>query len=203
MNTLRRDPGMRNAWGLSIQKGWDAIYHSEGVVGAAIFAMGDYCIQRPDGFVYGASFGQWGLIDSWYREKPELWLTRKGYSPVKLPDKEIAVPVNGMPLAVRVENRYNNTNLQDILFRWSVGEERGECYGPVAAPFQTGALLFPVRDWKEGETLCISAYEKNGFCADSYELKLTGRMTEEDPSVWMRRDGNVTGSSMPKQTKGF
>lgn len=106
---------------------------------------------------------------------------------------------NGMPLAVRVENRYNNTNLQDILFRWSVGEERGECYGPVAAPFQTGALLFPVRDWKEGETLCISAYEKNGFCADSYELKLTGRMTERVIVSGKRKTGILTVTNSAKE----
>lgn len=37
--TLRRDPGIRNAWGKSVRRGWDAIYSSSGTVGAAIFAM--------------------------------------------------------------------------------------------------------------------------------------------------------------------
>lgn len=170
METLRRDPGMRNAWGLSIQKGWEALYDADGVVGAAIFAMGDYYIQRPGGDVYAASFGQWGLIDAWYREKPELWLVKKGYSPVKLPDKRVAKPLPGTPLAIRVRNRYNNTSLKEILFRWRVGEACGEFYGPDTAPSQIGALVFPEREWKDGERLHIEACEKNGFTVDAYEL---------------------------------
>lgn len=172
MDTLRRDPGMRNAWGLSVQKGWDALYEADGVVGAAIFAMGDYCIQRPDGNVYAAGFGQWGLLDSWYREKPELWLTKKGYSPVKLPDKRIEKPLPGMPLAIWVKNRYNNTNLQDILFKWQVGDEQGQFFGPNVAPAQAGAIVFPEREWKDGERLYISVCEKSGFVVDAYELTI-------------------------------
>lgn len=170
LNTLRRDPGMRNAWGMSVKKGWDALYNAEGVIGSAIFAMSDYYIQRPCGDVYASSFGQWGLIDAWDREKPELWLTKKGYSPVKLPDKRIARPLPGMPMAIWVQNRYNNTNLKDIRFQWSAGSDSGELFGSDTAPGQCGAIVLPVRDWKDGEKLLISVFEKNGFQADSYEL---------------------------------
>lgn len=170
METLRRDPGMRNAWGMSIKKGWDALYDADGVIGSAIFAMGDYYIQRPGGDVYAASFGQWGLIDAWCREKPELWLTKKSYSPVKLPDKKINLPLPGTPMAIWVKNRYNNTSLNEIRFSWRVGEERGEFAGPDVAPGHSGAITFPLRDWKNGEHLFIAAYEKNGFLVDEYDL---------------------------------
>lgn len=170
MHTLRLDPNIRNAWGLSVQKGWDALYEADGVVGVAIFAMGDYYIQRPGGEVFAASYGQWGLVDGWYREKPELWLTKKAFSPVKLPDKTVKKPMPGTPLAIWVKNRYSNTNLQDILFKWSVGEENGEFYGPNVAPAHAGAILMPARDWKDGEILSIAVYEKSGFLVDAYEL---------------------------------
>lgn len=170
MHTLRLDPNIRNAWGLSVQKGWDALYDADGVIGAAIFAMGDYYIQRPGGDVYAASYGQWGLVDAWCREKPELWLTRKAFSPVKLPDKAVARPQTGFPLAIWVKNRYNNTNLQDILFKWRAGEDCGEFYGPNVAPAQAGAILLPARNWADGEKLYISAYEESGTQVDAYEL---------------------------------
>ena len=148
---------------MSVKKGWDALYNAEGVIGSAIFAMSDYYIQRPDGDVYASSFGQWGLIDAWDREKPELWLTKKGYSPVKLPDKRIARPLPGMPMAIRVQNRYNNTNLKDIRFQWSAGSDSGELFGSDTAPGQCGAIVLPVRDWKDGEKLFISVFEENGL----------------------------------------
>lgn len=170
MMTLRRNPGMRNAWGLSVNKGWDALYDADGVVGAAIFAMSDYYIQRPDGNVFAASYGQWGLVDAWDRAKPELWLTKKGYSPVKLPGKNIAKPLPGMPMALWIKNRYNNTNLNTIRFQWQAGSDSGEVYGPNAAPGQGGALLLPVRNWADGEKLYIAAYDKDGFMVDACEL---------------------------------
>lgn len=170
MNTLRRDPGMRNAWGLSIKKGWDALYDADGVVGCAIFAMGDYYIERPAGDIFAASYGQWGLVDAWRREKPELWLARKSYSPVRLPDKRIDKPYPGMPLAIWVRNRYNHTSLNRILFRWHAGEDSGEFWGPDVGPGHGGAIIFPVRNWKDGEYLSISVYEESGFLTDHYHL---------------------------------
>lgn len=169
MKTLRRDPAIRNAWGESIRRGWEAIYDSEGVVGCAIFALDDYVILRPQG-VYASSYGQWGLIDTWLRDKPELWLTRKGYSPVKLPDKQVRKPAEGMALTVPVKNRYNHTNLQELTFVWSVGEEKGQMQGPCVAPSHNGALILPARGWKDGELLKIEVYEKDSRRIDEYEL---------------------------------
>lgn len=49
LGTLQRDPGIRNAWGLSVKKGWDALYEAKGVVGTGIFALGDFVMMLPDG----------------------------------------------------------------------------------------------------------------------------------------------------------
>ena len=198
MHTLRLDPNIRNAWGLSVQKGWETLYEADGVVGVAIFAMGDYYIQRPAGDVFAASYGQWGLVDAWYREKPELWLTRKAFSPVKLPDKNVKKPLPGMPLAIWVKNRYSNTNLQDILFKWRVGDESGEFPGPNVAPGHGGAIVLPARNWADGEILSISAYEKSGFQVDVYELtvgeetkKRSFCKTSEDAPVLTENDKTI------------
>lgn len=225
MHTLRLDPNIRNAWGLSVQKGWDALYEADGVVGVAIFAMGDYYIQRPDGDAFAASYGQWGLVDGWYREKPELWLTRKAFSPVKLPDKNVSKPVPAAPLAIWVKNRYSNTSLQDVLFKWRVGTENGELYGPNVAPGQGGAILLPARNWADGEKLCVEAYEKSGFLVDAYELtvgketvkrtfrktsSLTPDVTETEQNIhisgkdfqitFSRETGLMTGGSFHGET---
>jgi hypothetical protein len=198
VKTLKRDPGIRNAWGLSIQKGWDALYIADGVVGAAIFAMGDYTIQRPEGDVFAAAFGQWGLIDSWNREKPELWLTKKAYSPVKLPEKEIANPGESKALLIPVGNRYNNTNLCEVTFRWSVGDESHEMNGPEVAPGKSGCLELPDRAWTDGDILHITVLGSDGVMVDEYQIvigKIKPPMfiseSPDSPPTVTEKDGSI------------
>ncbi len=170
LKQIKRDPNIRNAWGLSIQKGWEALYEADGVVGTAIFAMGDFTIFRPDGSVFGREFGQWGLIDTWLREKPELWLVKKAYSPVRIRDKYVDNPGSGMKLCIPVKNRYNNTNLNELIFKWNIGSEQGTVSQLDVNPGHKGLLELPARQWKDGETVEISIYEESGMLVDKYAL---------------------------------
>ena len=180
LDTIRRDPGIRNAWGESVRRGWNAIYPSAGTVGAAIFAMSDMLLFRPGGDIGGWQYGQWGLLDAWLREKPELWLTKKAYSPVKLPDKAIEKPQKGLPLAIPVQNRFNHTNLSEIRFAWKVVSgghsetepSAGDCMGPSTAPGFLGVLLLPERDYHAGDVVEIRIFDRQDQEIDFYQLEI-------------------------------
>ena len=81
LDTLRRDPGVRNFWGESIQRFGDKFLAAEGCLGGSIWAGIDEVFLMPEG---PAGYGPWGIIDGWRREKPEYWLTRKAYSPIRV-----------------------------------------------------------------------------------------------------------------------
>ncbi|MCL2058662.1 MAG: hypothetical protein FWH01_06335 [Oscillospiraceae bacterium] len=138
---LRRDEGSRDFWGESIKRFWDKIYDTKGALGAAIWGGIDevwFCRDHPD------STSEWGIIDGYRRKKPEFWLTKRGYSPIRIetsgdganahsepgeenahsePSSAMALgnPGHDAPLRVSVYNRYNHTNLNELTIRWSVG----------------------------------------------------------------------------------
>lgn len=151
LGTLKRDPGIRNAWGDSIEKGWNALYPAKGVAGVSVFALGDFIMMSEDGKIANASFGQWGILDKWLREKPEYWLLKRAYSPVYLDmdsrcrkgdDRELFPGnVQEAVMEIPMENRYAFRSLREIkaylaMFKgdeWQIWEEElpdlqpGEC----------------------------------------------------------------------------
>jgi len=177
IKTISRDPGIRNAWGLSLNKGWEVLYPADGFVGCAIFALADSTIMRPDGNVYAREYGQWGLIDTWYREKPELWLTKKAYSPVRIKDKIIENPGEEKQLAIHVKNWYNNTNFSELKFTWSLGETSGSFDTIDVAPGEEGLLIIPGRKWADGEAVVITVEDASGMLVDKFKLTI-GREPE-------------------------
>lgn len=175
LDALTRDPNIRNAWGLSLHKGWEVLCPSDGFVGCAIFALGDYIIMRPDGDIFARSFGQWGLLDCWYRERPELWLAKKAYSPVRIKDKEVENPGQGKPLIIPVRNWYNNTNLNELVFSWCTGSEESILEGPDVEPRGSGNLVIPGRNWQDGDIIELTVRDREGMLVDRYELTVGRR----------------------------
>mgnify|MGYP000859671939 FL=1 len=170
INTITRDPAIRNAWGLSLNKGWEKLCPADGFIGCAIFALGDYIIMRPDGNVYARSFGQWGLLDSWGRERPELWLAKKAYSPVRIKDKTVDNPGEGNQLRIQMKNWYNNTSFSELKFYWRVGTDAGVVDGPDIKPWCSGELVIPERKWSDGEVLELTVKDMQGMEVDKYRL---------------------------------
>ncbi len=168
LDTLRRDPGVRNFWGESIQRFGNAFIRADGCLGGSIWAGIDEVFLLPDG---PAGYGPWGIIDGWRRPKPEYWLTRKAYSPIRVDDRPIALPQPGSVLIIPISNAFSHTNLREIEIRWAVGPQSGLLNAGDIPPHQAGYLQVPPRHWKQGEILELR-FSAHGRVVDEFHLAL-------------------------------
>jgi len=168
---LLTDPGIRDEWAYSFSPFWEAIWKTSSMWGAQLFNFQDDVFLMPSGEVLG--YGPWGVIDYWRRPKPELWHIKKVYSPVKIADetKPLPVPTPGEPIRIELENRYDFTNLNELLIEWALGGESGTVQADIA-PHSTGTItIFPESKQYEGKTLSLKFYRK-GLMVDAYKLSI-------------------------------
>jgi len=118
---IRRDPNVRSFWGEGIRMFWDSVWNTEGALGGAIWAG----IDETDIYYGGDTRLEWGIIDVWRRKKPEHYMTRKAYTPIKVISEE-AVRKGGK-ISFIVENRFCHTNMSEVDIYWSYGEKTGYC----------------------------------------------------------------------------
>jgi hypothetical protein len=168
LETLRRDPGIRNFWGRSIRRFGEKFLSSEGCLGGSIWAGIDEVFLLPKG---PEGYGPWGIIDGWRRPKPEYWLTAKAYSPIRVEDRPMPAPANGSVLSIPISNAFDHTNLREVEIRWAAGSDSGRL-GPVdLAPHQSGYLEIPPRSWKTDETLQLDFF-RNDHLIDQFRLSI-------------------------------
>lgn len=125
---LRRDPAVRTFWGEGIRMFWDNIWHTEGALGGAIWAG----IDETDIYDGGNTQLEWGIIDVWRRRKPEFYMTRKAYSPIKVLHSQLIAEEKKVILVL--ENRFCHTDLSEVEVRWRWGDGEGSCLLPKAVP---------------------------------------------------------------------
>lgn len=166
--TLRRDPGVREFWGKSIKRFGDKFMSSDGCLGGSIWAGIDEVFLLPDG---PAGYGPWGVIDGWRREKPEYWLTKKAYSPIRIADRPIAAPREGSPLAIPIRNAFDHTNLNEIEIRWSCGSAVHQELRLDLPPHESGYVEIPAQHWKPGDTVHLD-FTKGGESIDQFKLPI-------------------------------
>lgn len=155
---VRRDPGVRDFYGESIKRFWESLFPTEGALGGAIWAgLDDSNID-------------WGLLDYWRREKPEYWLTKKAYSPVRVEDKPLPNPGSGKPLQIRIKNWFDHTNLSELRIQWAAGKESGVLRGPNVEPHSEGTLGVPARAWRDGDVVNLKFYRMGDVLVDEYNL---------------------------------
>ena len=160
------DPTYRDFYGLAIQRLWDDLYETPGVLGGAIWHSRDLRFYGPNGIWQGFMVG-WGLLDEWNREKPEYWNVKKAYSPIRITVDTLINPGSGKTLTIPIENRYNHTNLNEIMIEWSVGNNQGKIKGPSVEPMSKGQLTLPARKWKNGDAIQLKMYREDGTAASS------------------------------------
>jgi hypothetical protein len=112
----------------------------------------------------------WGLVDVWRRPKPEYYLTRKAYSPIRLDEKPVANPGSGKALALPIKNWFDHTNLSEVQVTWTVGGESGTMGGPDVQPHGEGMLTLPPRQWKQAEVVNIKFRGPDGLLVDEYNI---------------------------------
>jgi hypothetical protein len=170
---LRRDPGVRNFWGRSIAIFGKKFLETLGCLGGSIWAGIDEVFFLPDRIV---GYGPWGILDGWRREKPEFWLTRKAFSPIRLEDGVLPLPQRGEEPAITIGNGYDHTNLKELKIEWAVGSENGIIQGPDVPPHGTSQFRVPVIGLRNGQILKLGFTSLDGSEFDRFELPVGERV---------------------------
>lgn len=120
IDDLAYDNSCRVFWGESIKRGWDNIFTTPGALGCDIWAAIDDMFYLPEkkmekhqSHLKGecAGYGEWGCIfDSFKRLKPEAYLTKKAFSPIKIMNTDFY----GDEIRFKIQNRFDHTNLNEI-----------------------------------------------------------------------------------------
>jgi hypothetical protein len=164
--SMARDPGMRNFWGESIKRFWERMFVTDGCLGGAIWAV----VDENAG---GAWAYEWGMIDLWRRERPEYWLMKKAFSPIRINDQPLDLPLPGTSFRLPVKNWHDHTNLNEITIHWSHGPETGNMKGPDIEPHQEGFIEFPGLRLKKGSTLDLKFFDQENRCIDEFSLPVS------------------------------
>lgn len=193
------DPGLRELWGqgsaepdsafaracvLDFDKpplkpgikpgGWSYIYHSDRVIGGAIWASHDdaFYFSATNHAGYAWHHGFWGLIDYWRRPKPEWWLARHIFSPVWLETRHVPFVPGQRTVRVPVENRCAFTDFSELKFTWQLNGHRGRLK-PRLAPAAKGELEFPLPPKTvEGDNISLRVTSASGTLIDESLIQL-------------------------------
>jgi len=190
--TLRTDPNVREFWGRSLDSTWMNLFESEGGLGGAIWGYIDETFMMPksiEGFndwwgiqeikggeeVYRGptiGYGEWGIIDTWRRKKPEFWNTKKAYSPTKILVNEITEFKKGREIILPVYNRFDHTNFSEIKIKWEYNSSSGIINSADIEPHEKGSILIPGCDWESAGLLNIKFYNYDDSFIDEYNIKI-------------------------------
>ncbi|MCB9218160.1 MAG: beta-galactosidase [Ignavibacteriales bacterium] len=205
--TLRTDPYVREFWGKSLDSMWMNLFESEAGLGGAIWGYIDETFMMPEnmkGFddwwgiqelkgeekVYRGptiGYGEWGIIDTWRRKKPEFWNTKKAYSPTKILIKEITDFTQNKGLNLPVYNRFDHTNLNEIKIVWEYENDKGEITNLDIKPHEKGELIIPGNNWKKNKFLSVEFLNEDNSLIDKYQLRIGKR----DKKLFELKFGNI------------
>lgn len=218
--TLQEDPNIREFWGKSLDIMWSGLFEAPGGLGGATWGYIDeiFMLPKPKAgepywkeFAHTAKpenyrgecvgYGEWGIVDIWRRPKPEFWSTQKAYSPVKIITKQVTDFVTNERLFVRVHNRFDHTNLNEIKITSTYRGIEKEIHVPDLEPHQKGVLIIPADNWVEGENVCIRVLSNKGELIDAENI-LLGKEKIDFPTPKQKSSLSIEETSEQLLVKG-
>lgn len=189
--TLQDDPNIREFWGISLDMMWSKLFDAQGGLGGAIWGYMDETFMLPEPKKFNpywiefartakpqdfqgncVGYGEWGIVDVWRREKPEFWGTKKAYSPIRLLETSVADFTSRESLLLPIYNRFDHTNLSEIIIRYNYNNQWKTSQSPTVAPHQKGFMVIPPELWKAGSDLKLEFLSKDGDLIDAYTIQL-------------------------------
>jgi beta-galactosidase len=153
---------------------WSHIYHSNRMIGAAIWASHDDAFYFAGGKYCGYAWhhGFWGLIDVWRRPKPEWWLSKLIFSPVWFPVRQVDFTPGQRSIRIPVENRYSFTDLGELKFTWELGKSKGRLKASLP-PASTGEIEMPVPEGAQaGDKIILKVTDASGGLVNALAIHL-------------------------------
>ena len=114
---------------------------------------------------------EWGIIDVWRRKKPEFYMTRKAYSPIKVIHSEVKAQEKKVLLII--ENRFCHTNLNEVKVKWKCGDESGIWKLPECAPGKVIKVLLSLENAEDQSPVTLKFLDGNDCQID--EMKVFSR----------------------------
>jgi hypothetical protein len=124
-------------------------------------------------------YGEWGILDTWRRKKPEFWNTKKAYSPFKVLQTTFDPQASETILSVPVYNRFNHTNFSELKIKYRHNGRNHLAKQVNLEPRQKGFLQLPLKEWDPGEPVYLEVRDDRGMLIDQYTLSLS--QGEEKP----------------------
>jgi len=190
---IKTDPTARNFWGKSLKLMWENAFVSNGTAGGAIWGMIDETFQLPDKCV---GYGEWGIYDTWRRKKPEFWLTKKAYSPIRIDESTYVSISDARDIEIPVKNWFDHTDFNELAIRWQVGDNPGTIKMSLP-PGKEGKLIIPAKNFKGNDVVGLCFYDQFGkqpMLIDEFKLPLrekTYKPAEPDgPAPKLSQDDN-------------
>lgn len=223
------NPGLRELWGhghanpnsdwakscaesffLPIQPGappgaWEHILNSDHLIGGAMFGLIDEAFYLPGGkhAGYAWSHGYWGLADAWRRTKPEWWLAKLIYSPVRFPERQVSFRAGQGSVQLPVQNRYAFTNLSELRFEWELDGRKGRADASVP-PASSGKIEIPVpKGASQGSEMILRVIDSSGRMVNALCVTLGKPKTRTLPKPVGAPDWTDDGKAVSVRGRDF
>lgn len=211
IDELQRDVNVRNFWGESVLKAWENIFTSDGALGGALWGGIDDVFYIPEGTTErwqshsdgpAAGYGEWGsVLDAYLREKPEAYLTKKAYSPVRV--DEVSCSVTDGTLNIPVKNWFDHTDMNELELEYTVdGETQRIQIAESILPHGEGVVTAPGIS-SNARVVNLKFYTADGIMVDEYNVELAKVKYSFTPASAHAPELQVTEKDITVKGEGF